>query len=133
MKNIDRYLSLKNQYQNSLVLIKTGNFYYTYLEDSIILNYLFNYQVQNNRVGFPLSVIDKIVEELKNNNISIVINDKDNTKYQNVGSNYQDIKIKAKEVYDKKKEIEDLIDKIRYKIDKYYFNYKLIKDFVDEL
>ena len=71
MKNIDKFLALKNKYSDSLVLIKSGNFYYSYFEDGIILNYLFNYQVINNRVGFPLKNLDKVLEELKRDNVSV--------------------------------------------------------------
>lgn len=45
LKNIDKYLTLKRQYKESILLIKTGNFYYTYMFDSLILNYLCNYQM----------------------------------------------------------------------------------------
>lgn len=133
MKKIDKFLALKNKYSDSLVVIKSGNFYYSYFEDGIILNYLFNYQVINNRVGFPLKNLDKVLEELKRDNVSVVVNDIDNTKHEVKKNKYHDVKIEAIERYNEKKEIEDLIINIRYKIDKFPYNYKLIKEYVDEL
>jgi len=42
MKNIDKYLVLKEKYQEYVILIKSGNFYYTYLNDALLIRYFFN-------------------------------------------------------------------------------------------
>ena len=71
-KNIDKYLMLKDKYQDYVILIKSGNFYYSYLKDAFIIRYFFNYQMQGNRIGFPVSVKDKVIKLLKNNNIMMI-------------------------------------------------------------
>ena len=49
MKCIDKYNNIKNKYQEYIVLIKIGTFYSTFYNDAIILNYLFNYKIINNK------------------------------------------------------------------------------------
>ena len=128
MKIIDKYLTLKRKYKNNILLIRSGNFYYTYFEDALILNYLCNYQVINERVGFPKSTVNKIIEVLKFSDIDFVIYDNEVSEYKNKINNYNDIKFKAKENYDSTVKIEDLLKTIRYKIDYSYDNYTLIKE-----
>ena len=41
MKTIDKYLKFKEMYKDHVVIIKSGNFYYTFLDDTYILNYFF--------------------------------------------------------------------------------------------
>lgn len=45
----DKYIDLKNKYLEYIIMIKVGNFYYSYDDDGIILNYLFNYKIKDNR------------------------------------------------------------------------------------
>lgn len=53
MKTIDKYLKFKEMYKDHVVIIKSGNFYYTFLDDTYILNYFFGYQIRENKIGFP--------------------------------------------------------------------------------
>ena len=39
-----------------IVFRKIGGFYHVFDGDSYILNYLFNYKIVGNRVGFPINV-----------------------------------------------------------------------------
>ena len=38
----EKYFNLKNQNQEYVILIKAGNFYYTYYDDAYIISYIFN-------------------------------------------------------------------------------------------
>lgn len=77
MKN---YYMLKDDYENDIVIIKKGSFYYSYFEDAYILNYLFHYKLLKTSleknidyVVFPN--IDKVTRVLKKNQIGYVIYD----------------------------------------------------------
>ena len=74
-KMYDRYLELKKDYKDSVILIKSGKFYRTYDSDAIILNYLMCYQIMDNKVGFPLEGLFKVRGKLKSNCINYVIVD----------------------------------------------------------
>ena len=74
-KMYDRYLELKKDYKDSIVLIKSGKFYRTYDGDAVILNYLMCYQIMDNKVGFPLEGLFKVKNKLKSSCINYVIVD----------------------------------------------------------
>ena len=59
------YLTWKKKYSNSVVLIKSGFFYRTYDNDTIILSYLCCYKVIKNVLGFPIRSLSKVLKELK--------------------------------------------------------------------
>lgn len=65
----DSYLNLKEKFENFVVLIKVGNFYHIYDKDDIILNYLLKYQIIDNRVGFPVSALKKVLGTLEKNKL----------------------------------------------------------------
>ena len=72
----DKYINLKKDYKKFLVFIKSGLFYYTYDEDSLIMNYIFDYKIINGRVGFPVKNMEyKIKRKLETFNISYVVLD----------------------------------------------------------
>lgn len=58
--------------KESINIIKTNNmFYNVYNIDSYIFNLLFGYKIlNNNKVGFPISVINKIINVLEENHIN---------------------------------------------------------------
>jgi len=41
MKTIDKYVKFMSQYKDYVVLVKSGNFYYSFDEDAFILKYFF--------------------------------------------------------------------------------------------
>ena len=72
MKAIDKYLKFKEMYKEHVVIIKSGNFYYTFLDDTYIFNYLFGYQIRENKIGFPLSAKAKVKSVLNRNNVNLI-------------------------------------------------------------
>lgn len=48
-----------------VVFRKVGGFYHVFDGDSYILNYLFNYKIVGNRVGFPINSINKVINILE--------------------------------------------------------------------
>lgn len=55
---------------NSVELLKNGGFYSVFGESCYIMLYLFNYKIKDNRVGFPKSVYDKVINKLESLNIN---------------------------------------------------------------
>lgn len=123
----EKYISIKNKYPTSLVLIKSGSFYITFLDDALILNYLFFYKIVNDKVGFPTSNLDKIVSKLDDNNISYYINDNN---YNNEINNYNNILYKAKTNYFNSTNLNLLIDEIKFLVNCDFNNLKLIKEYL---
>ncbi len=56
-----------------VVLRKIGGFYTCFDNDAIIISYLCNYKITNNRVGFPVSVIGKVSNLLDSHSINYII------------------------------------------------------------
>lgn len=86
----EKYEFYKRTYIKYLIIIKSGNFYICINEDALILHKLFNYKIieLNNfiKVGFPLSNIDKIVNDIELKQINYIIVDEEiiqKQKYKN--------------------------------------------------
>jgi hypothetical protein len=113
---INEYLKQKETYFEFLVLIKSGNFYCTYGNDSYILNYLFNYKIIKNRVAFPEIVLEKVKSTLEKEMISYIIIEKGllyySSKYKNYEKNYEGLLKKSKKTYSYKKRINFIQDKL---------------------
>lgn len=118
--------------KESINIIKTNNmFYNVYNIDSYIFNLLFGYKVlNNNKVGFPISVINKIINVLEENhinyNITYLNKEKDNI-YKDFKklNNYNKFKDKALENMDRVNKINYVIERINNcsndKLDKLLF------------
>ena len=126
----EKYTCIKHEYKDCLILIKNGSFYITYYDDALILNYLFNYKVVNNKVGFPISNLDKVLSKLNSNNISYYIDDYYNN---NSINNYNNILYKAKTNYFNNTNLDLLIDEIKFVVSLDSNNLKLIKEYVKSL
>ncbi len=136
MKIKDQYCQLKVEYSNSIILIKSGNFYVTFSEDAVIFNYLFNYQINDDKVGFPLKSLEKVLFDLKNRNLNYVIVDSLNyqVKVQENSSEYYHEILKVAEKYQFENSMNHvLIERIKYLISGNSTNYNKIKEFIDEL
>lgn len=69
MRIYDIYSEKKKKYNKYVILIKVGNFYETYGEDTYLMNNLFDYKIKEvggvRRVGFPLIAYNKVTDKLK--------------------------------------------------------------------
>ncbi len=72
-------------------IYKHGKFYNVYGNDAIVVSVLTNYKVINNRLGFPISMINKVIGLLHRNKISYIVFDKDNIirKYKGINKIYK--------------------------------------------
>lgn len=128
-------LKLNNLYQ--VILIKSGNFYITFLEDALIFNYLFGYQIKDDKVGFPVNSINKVLFELRQYELNYQIVDLKEEKpidYKEYSDEaYQRILQTAKKYEFEQSSNQMLLNRIQYLISINPHNYDKIKRFVDEL
>lgn len=103
--------------KDSINIIKTNNkFYNVYEIDAYIFNLLFGYKViENNKVGFPDSVLNKVINVLEDNyiNYNIIYKDRDNIiKSFSNRNNYLKFKDRALDKIDIDNKVNMIIDKI---------------------
>ena len=135
MKTIDKYLKFKEMYKDHVIIIKSGYYYYTFLDDTYILNYLFGYQIRENKIGFPLTAKAKVKSVLNRNNINLieVIDDYAYILESKNNNAYQETLKAAKSNILISNMLNNLMSAIEIKVKKEEANYELIKEFVDEL
>ena len=104
--------------KESINIIKTNNkFYNVYEIGAYIFNLLFGYKIMdNNKVGFPDSVYNKIINTLEDNtiNYNVIFRDKDNIikDFKN-RNNYLKFKDRALEKIDIDNKVNMIINKIK--------------------
>lgn len=135
MKTIDKYLKFKEMYKEHVVIIKSGNFYYTFLDDTYIFNYLFGYQIRENKIVFPLSAKAKVKSVLNRNNVNLieVIDDYAYVLESKNENAYSNVLRESKSNLLISNMLNNLMNAIEIKVKKEEANYELIKEFVDEL
>lgn len=133
MKVKDKYEEIKCLHQDEVVLFKVGSFYVTFSKDAIVLNYLFSYQINNGKLGFPISSFEKVCANLKEKNISFYIFEEEDKNYRSDDNLYSDIARIAERSYYSKCSNELLLERIKNLITTNKDNYNKIKEFVDEL
>ena len=135
MKTIDKYLKFKEMYKDHVVIIKSGNFYYTFDDDTYIMNYFFGYQIRENKIGFPLNAKAKVKSVLNRNNVNLieVIDDYAYILESKNDNAYQNKLRESKSNMLVSNMLNNLMNAIEIKVKKEEANYELIKEFVDEL
>lgn len=135
MKTIDKYVKFKSEYKDYVVIVKSGNFYYSFGEDAYILKYYFNYQIRDDKVGFPLNAKAKVKSVLNRHNVNLIeiIDDYAYVLETKNKNEYDEILKKAKSDILISDMINNLMNAIEVKVKKEEANYRLIKEFVDEL
>ena len=129
----DKYIDLKNKYLEYIIMIKVGNFYHSYDDDGIILNYLFNYKIKDNSiVGFPVSSLDKIKRRLEKENINYYIYDNNYMEFKD--NKYSEVLDKSNCILELKKDIEDIYNYLNSNIERKYIKRIInkIKEVIDE-
>ena len=133
MKVKDKYEEIKILHQDEVVLFKVGSFYVTFSKDAIVLNYLFSYQINNGKLGFPISAFEKVCTNLKEKSISFYIFEEEDKNYSSDDNLYNDVARIAEKSYYSKCSNELLLERIKNLITTNKDNYNKIKEFIDEL
>ena len=135
LTELELYNSLKNKYNNYLVIIKNKKFYKTYDVDAKIIWYIFKYNIKYNKVTFTYSAYDKVVNKLKKLNICFIILTKDREILENRSDDriYLEFCNEAENKYNEYEKEEELINKVKNLIKENPNNYSLIKEYLDKL
>lgn len=120
---------LKKENNDYVIFMKFGNFYRVFDNDTYIIWFYTYYKINNHRLGFPITELNKIKDRLLNENISIIIYDNnDYSKIECINNMYNEILIISKDEYLKYKLLDilkdyDCIEDIKLISDKYEINY----------
>ena len=81
MKLIEVYLSKKEKYFDSVILIESGIFIEVFGDETSIINRLLGYKITSSsnmlKLGFPRKVIDKVLLVLRSKHINYLVLDKE--------------------------------------------------------
>lgn len=58
---------------SSVVIRRSGGFYYVFDDDAMIISYLTGYKVSGERCGFPLNSLSKVTNLLEDNSINYIV------------------------------------------------------------
>ena len=88
---------------NFVVIRRMGGFYNVFDDDAIVLNYLCDYKVKDNRCGFPISALNKVINILEINKVSYIVREAGIKlkKNFNHGNKYDKILVKGRDKYNK--------------------------------
>ena len=119
MRLIEINKKLRSEYKNTVILMKYGNFYRCFYNNAIVVGYLFNYRLHNNKVGFPVNIIKSIECRLDEYSIDYLIYNSDH-----------DIKYIYHEINNYNKYL--ILGNSKYNLDNYILNINnKVKDILD--
>ena len=95
---------------NKVLIRKSGGFYAVY-DDVYILNYFFGYKIKEDRVGFPINSINKVINVLEDNHISYEIKNEVYVDFNN-RNNYKKFIDIGKKKYNLRYRVESIINNI---------------------
>lgn len=135
MKLVEVNNELRNNYKNTVIIMKYGNFYRCFYNNALIMNYIFNYKINETRIGFPISIINNVINTLDELNIGYLIYNKENDIKYNIhkDNNYEVYLEKAIEKNNRDNMIKELNDNIIYLLNKDISNYNKIKEYINGL
>lgn len=134
MKSTELYEAYKNKYKNTLVIVKEGIFYHSYYEDGKILWYLFRYKYANNKASFGNTPYNKVIDKLKELDISFVVVSKEELLlYRRDDDIYKSYLALSQKSYDKFEKEEILLEKVKKAYESNSNCFEKINLFLDEL
>ena len=130
----DEYQKMKINHQTKVILFQSGSFYVTFFQDAEILNYLFSYQIHENKVGFPIKNLEKVVFQLREEKLNYIVvdNQRQNIIFDQFDENtYLKLFQLASKYHLESVEQKNLLDKIQYLIKLNPNYYTKINEFID--
>ena len=128
--------NVKEIHKEYVVLIKVGNFYYTYGRDSYIISYIFQYKInllKNNiySCAFSQNAIHKVTAKLENEKINYLILDRRNNYQVDEKCNHKNLN-RYNKYYEKAKT--EISSRMRIeKIYQYLLDNKSNKDLIAQM
>lgn len=105
IKILEKYYKYKVDYKDYICFLKIGSFYEVLDNDALIINKIFYYKVKiisnTFKVGFPIKMIDNVLDRLEELNINYIVVDNNNIKdkYNNENNKYQTYQFDNKYLY----------------------------------
>ena len=129
------YEIYKDKYNNYLIIVKEGIFYKSYYNDAKIIWYLFKYKLSDNIISFGNNSYDKVINKLRDLNISFVIVSKEKELLnfaddESFYISYKDLSCKS---YKKFEDEEKIIKKLKNILSINSNNYKIVNEFLEKL
>ena len=112
-----------------VLIRKSGGFYAVYDDDAYILNYFFGYKIKDDRLGFPINSINKVINVLEDNHISYEVDGniydfKNRNKYKKIldlGKRKCSLDYRVNDIISKLDKLEEKdIDKILDYVESFY-------------
>ena len=98
---------------NAVKIRKSGTFYCVFDDDCYIVHFLLGYQINNQKVGFPASALNKVINILEENKVNYeVIGEDKNNNFKTLNKYEKFVKL-GKEQYDKATNYIILIEKLK--------------------
>lgn len=116
--------------KNIITISKKGSFCNICNNDCYILYYLFNYKIINNKLGFPINSLPKVIATLENRKINYSIGNKEISFINNNYLTYLNLGREKYNTTQTKKTFEEKIERLSKKQTDELFN--LIKRYLDE-
>lgn len=69
----EKYFRVKGRNSDSIVFVKSGNFWNAFYGDAVIVHYITNYKICNNKLGFPNKVLNKVLGKISSLNINYIL------------------------------------------------------------
>ena len=109
----DKYDRVKKNHKDEVVLIRVGSFYVTFSIDAMVLNYIFSYQINEGKLGFPRASLDKVCSSLRERSISFYIFEEEGKNYYSRDNLYSAMSVIAEKNPDNYDKIKEFIDGIK--------------------
>lgn len=96
----------------NIEIFKNGGFYSVFGDSAYVMHYLFNYKIIDNRVGFPKSAYDRVINKLEELNINYVDSVNNKNKDFKKKNKYNEFVLKGKKKYNVTFRINSIMEKL---------------------
>lgn len=116
----------------TLKFFKNGFFYECFDDDAIIMELLFGYKNEGNKIGFPEKSKNKVINVLKEKKINYFFNEEEKEDFKNLNK-YEKYLYKAKNILEAEYKLDEIKEKMQKMSNKELDNFIMyIEDYFNE-
>lgn len=97
---------------NVVKIRKSGTFYQVFDLDSYIIYYLFDYKIRENKVGFPRSALNKVLNRLEELKITYEVIGESQNNFKNLNKYKKYLEL-GKKKYNKEIQYQNIMEKLK--------------------
>lgn len=130
------YKELKLEHRDKVLMVKKGLFYDVYFADAYLISQYLGYKVSafDYKLGFPSSVLNKVIKTLLDHSVNVIIFDNNGPKEYNAPVNkYREVIASPMARYRRHKALDESIILLRKKVIDDFTKYDKVKEFVEIL